>query len=99
MKIDFNLARLNISDQELFQILKNKQKMKDRYLNQYHVYINDAILIQRLNDKKIKRFQKVKTIDNIPWYIKIINILGCVNDKDYISSLKNNIEKVSHSII
>ena len=99
MKVDYNLARLNISDQELFQVLKNKQKMKDRYLNQYQVYINDSILIQRLNDKKIKRFQKDKTIDNIPWYIKIINILGCVNDKDYISSLKNNIEKISFSII
>lgn len=99
MNFNNNLARINISNQEVLDILKNRQIMKNKYLNNYQGYESDILSIHLYKEKRRKEWIKLELKNRIPWYLSIIDILGCVNSQNYIKSLYDEIEKMSHSII
>ena len=95
MIIDNNLARVNISDQEVLDIIKNRKIMKYKYLNNYQDNIKKITLFQKY-ERKRKKWIEQELRNRMPWYIKITNILGCIYSKDYTKSLNEELEKMSY---
>lgn len=99
MYINNNLARINIPHQEVLNILKNRQKMKNNYLNNYQSYMKDILYIQKFKEKKRKRWIEQELRNKVPWYIKIINILGCIDSQNYINATKKELERTSYLVV
>ena len=66
--------------------------MKNKYLNDYQGYIQDIISIYINNEKK-KKWIEQELKNKVPWYIKIINILGCIDYMNILNLLKTNWKK------
>ena len=96
MIIDNSLAIVDISDQQVLDIIKNRKIMKYKYLNDYQDYIKDILFSQNYYEKKRQKWIEQELRNRVPWYIKISNILGCIYSQDYIISLKEELEKMSY---
>ena len=99
MNINNNLARINIPHQEVLNILENRKRMKNNYLYDYHSYMKDILYIQSFKEKERKKWIEQELKTSIPWYIKIMDILGCIDDNNHIISVKQKIEQKSYTII
>ncbi len=91
------MNHLNFSEQRVYIELEKRKRNKKFSENNYRIGIQE-FTYQLNNFKSIKRRQWIEeqSKKNIPFYLKVLFNLACINYDDYVEYIYNESKKINH---